>query len=294
MGAPPTEVVNMTLTDAPTFSPRFLSALPNQSVSIHLSNNGTLPHSFTLASQSGLLVNTTWTPAELNQSLVTHPPIVNVSVPAGTSDLWANFTVAANTSFDSFLFVSQIPYQYQAGMWGYLNISSNSPGLLLSDNTTDSLAFQPSALAGAPAQFPANFEIAVTNLGTFAHTFTLSDQVNVTITTLGSFKTNLPLVNLTIPSVVGKSAYGNFTITTPGVYEYVCMQSGHFQDGMFGFFYAGVPVPAAPAPLSAAIVDEWVLAGSAALLGIGLLFVAIAGFSGRFPPRSPPPSNGGH
>jgi uncharacterized cupredoxin-like copper-binding protein len=290
---PPNQVVDMTLTDTPAFTPRFISALPDQNVSILLSNTGVLVHSFTLSSQSGLPVNKTQTPAQLNRSFATHPPIVNVSVPAGTSDLWANFTVASNASFDSFLFVSQVPYQYQAGMWGYLNVSSNSPGLLLSDNTTDALSFQPSALAGSPAQFPANFEIAVTNLGTYAHTFTLSDQVNVTVTTLGSFKTNLPLVNLTIPTVAGKSAYGNFTVKTPGFYEYVCMQSGHFQDGMYGFFYVGVPVPAGAAPLSTAIVDTWVLAGSAALLGIGLLFVVVAGFTGRFP-GSPPSSHGGH
>ncbi|HTP54170.1 MAG TPA: sulfocyanin-like copper-binding protein [Thermoplasmata archaeon] len=293
LGGPANLTIVMYLNDTPSFSPRFITAAPDQNVSIQLMNTGVNAHSFTLASQSGLPVNRTETPAALNRSFATHPPLVNVSAPAMTSTHWANFTVASNASFDSFLFVSQVPYQYQAGMWGYLNISSNVPGLSLSDNTTSSFAFQPSALAADPAHFPANFAIEVTNLGTLGHTFTLVGQPGVNITTVGYFQSNSPLVNVTIPAEAGKSGFGNFTLMAAGVYEYVCTVQGHFQNGMFGYLYAGVPVPPGPAPLSTAIVDAWILGGSAALLGIGLLFVVVAGFTGRFP-GSPPSGHGGH
>ena len=290
---PANETIYLNLTDAPSFVPRFISAAPGQNVSIHLNNSGTIPHSFTLESVSGVAVNRSLSPAELNASLVAHPPTVNVSVAPGTDVDWANFTVATNASFDSFLFLSQVPYQYQAGMWGYLNITSSTPGLALSDNTTNALAFQPAALAADPAHFPANFEIDVVNLGDIAHTFTLAAQPNVTLSTIGYFHTNAPAVNVTVALTVGKGAYGNFTLKTPGVYEFVCTEPGHFAAGMYGFLYAGVPVPAAAPPLSTAIVQTWVLAGSAALIGIGVLLVVVAGFTGRFPP-APPGAHGGH
>lgn len=287
------ETLYLNLTDKPAFKPRAIGAAPGMKVSILLHNSGTLEHSFTLSNQSGKLVPSSDDPAQLYAYFAAHPPIVNVSAAPGTNDTWANFTVAGNASFDSFEFVSVVPYQFQAGMWGYLNISSSLPPVALSDNTTNSFSFQPSSLSISPAQYPVNVQVTVTNLGTYQHTFTLSGQPNVTLTTIGYFHTNPPLANISIPDVVGHSAMASFAIKLPGIYEYVCTIPGHFTEGMFGFLYVGVPVPAPPAPPSTAIFDTWLLAGSLALLGIGVLLVAVAGFTGRFP-QAPPPSHGDH
>ncbi|MGP8078657.1 MAG: hypothetical protein ACLP78_08340 [Thermoplasmata archaeon] len=285
------ETIYLVLTDGPAFDPRSISAAPGDNVSVHLNNTGLLPHSFTLSSQSGVLLNRSWTPADLNESFASYPPIANVSVPAG-HERWANFSIAKTASLDSFEFVSQVPYQFQAGMWGFLNISSSSPGLVLSDNATNSFSFQPAALSAQPAQFPANVIIKVTNLGGLAHTFTVVAQPDLNITTVGWLKDHPPLANATIPSEAGKSGWANFSIPAKGIYEFVCTVPGHFENGMFGYLYAGVPVPTGGGPPSSAIVETWVLAGSAILLGIGAVFLVVAGFAGRFP-RSPPSQHGG-
>lgn len=292
--APPKLTVNLTMTDAPSFSPRSIIAAPGQNVSIHLNNTGHLPHSFTLSSASGPPLNRSWTPSELNASFVAHPPTVNITVPPGSHAAWANLTIPLGDSFDSFEYVSQVPYQFQAGMWGFLNISSDTPPLVLSENTTNSLSFQPAALAASPTHFPANVQVDLTNLGTLGHTFTLAAESNVTIPTIGYFKDHPPLANVTIPASAGGTAVASFTIPAAGVYEYVCTVPGHFTSGMFGFLYAGVPVPAASAPPSTAIVETWVLAGSAVLLGIGVMIAIVGSFTGRFPRSPSPPHHGGH
>lgn len=291
LGSVPNESIVMNLTDAPSFQPRFISAAPGQNVSIQLDNLGTLRHTFTLSSQSGVPLNRSDTPAELNATFNAHAPIVNVSVPPGTDDLWANFSVPANASFDSFEFASQIPYQFQAGMWGYLNISSSAPPYLLSDNTTNALSFQPAALSVSPSHYPANAQIVVTNLGDLGHTFTLAAQANTTLSTIGYFHAHVPLVNISIPASTGGSNFSDFKIPAPGVYEFVCTVLGHFAGGMYGFLYVGVPVPAVAAPPSTAIVETYVLAGSAVLLGIGGLLVLVGSFTGRLSPP-PPPAHG--
>jgi uncharacterized cupredoxin-like copper-binding protein len=274
--------VDMTDAVASAYSPRFLSAPQGYNVSIFLTNQGHLTHTFTLWSHADARLNASSTPAELNASFHAYPPLVNRSVPAGKT-AWANFTLGSDTGFDSFEFVSVVPYQFQAGMWGLFNVSSTAPGYLLSDNTTNSLSFQPSILYAPVSQFPANFAVLVTNLGDLAHTFTLAAQPNVTLTTTGYFAAHAPLVNQSIPSQAGKGAWANFTIPGRGVYEYVCTIPGHFTSGMYGFLYVGVTPPAAPPPPSTAIVDTWVLAGSVVLLGIGGLLVLVATFTGRFP-----------
>jgi len=105
------------------------------------------------------------------------------------------------------------------------------------------------------------------------------------------FTAHAPLVNVNVPAIPGGTVWANFTITAPGVYQYICEISGHFAAGMYGFLYVGVPVPAPPAAPSAAIVDSWVLVGSAVLLGIGAVFAGVAALAGRFPPHTPPPGH---
>jgi uncharacterized cupredoxin-like copper-binding protein len=270
------------LTDAPAYAPRFLLAAPGTNVSVQLVNLGNISHSFTLSSVSHLAFNLSWSPDQLNATFHAHAPLANVTIAPGHTG-YANFSIPSNASFDSFEFVSVIPYQFQAGMWGLLNVSSLSPPLVLATNTTDSLSFEPAALAASPTQFPANIAIEVTNLGSFSHTFTLDGTPNGTISSIAYFSSHAALVNVTVPTSGNKVVWANFTVPKAGVYEFVCVVPGHFASGMYGFLYAGVPVPSAPAAPSTAVVQTWVLAGSLVLLAIGGLLVLVATFTGRLP-----------
>ena len=288
---------SVNLTDAPTYAPRYLNAAVSGAVnvSVRLRNTGAIAHTFTVenASQAGVILNRSWTPENLTAYFATHPPLENVSVPAGLS-AWANFSLNASTTFRSFEFVSTIPYQFQAGMWGFLNLTPTGSTLVLSVSTTDLLQFQPDTLSAGPSvQVPVTLDILVTNLGNLSHTFTVSSQPNVTVTSLASFATHPPLANVTVPAGPGQYVWANFTVPAVGVYEFVCMADEHFEAGMFGFLYVGVPVAALPPSPSTAILWIPVLVGSAVLLGLGLSLALVASFIGRFPrkpgPRDPPP-----
>jgi uncharacterized cupredoxin-like copper-binding protein len=273
------------LTDTPRFTPQFLSATAGTSVTFHLVNQGAIVHSFTLLDQPGVLLNTSWTPTQLDHYFAVNGSLANVSVPAGGE---ANTTVAfnASTAFDSFEFVSVVPYQFQAGMWGLINLTSTAPGLEASENTTDSYQFLPAVLVANSTHYPFNLDVLVTNTGNLAHTFTLAGQTNVTLTPAtyqSYFAQHPPLVSVNVPGGAGSVVWANFTVPGAGVYQYLCEVTGHFANGMTGFLYVGVaPPPAPPAP-STAIVEGWVLVGSGALLGFGVLAAAFAAYAGRFP-----------
>lgn len=288
------ENVTVNLTDRPSFSPQFLSLPAGDSVSFHLVNLGQFAHSFTLSAKPGVRLLPTFTPAQVDSFFALNGTLANVSLVAGAQG-WANLTFNASEGLDSFEFASVVPYQFQAGMWGLLNITSQVPGLELNENTTDALLFVPNVLSASPSHYPIVVAVLVQNEGNFGHTFTLASQSNVTLSPANYtayFAAHAPLVNSNVPASPGGKSWANFTIVAPGVYQYICEISGHFANGMFGFLYVGVPVPAPPAAPSTAVVEGWVLAGSAVLLGIGVLLTAAAALLGRFPPR--PNSPDGH
>lgn len=284
--------VTVSLTDRPSFSPAFVALAAGSSVSFHLVNLGQFAHTFTLCRTPGARLAPSLTPSQVFAFFAANGTLANVSLaPSGQG--WANLSFNASTAFDTFEFASVTPYQFQAGMWGLVNITSPVAGLELSENTTSNLRFQPDVLSATPAQYPIVIAVLVTNLGALPHTFTLAPQSNVSLLPsnfTAYFVAHAPLVNQNVPATPGATAWANFTITGPGIYEYICEIPGHFGSGMFGFLYVGVPVPAPPAAPSTAIVDAGVLAGSAVLLGIGVILTAAAAVSGRFPSRpSPPP-----
>jgi len=283
----------MTLTDTPAFAPRYLNATASGplNLSIHLDNIGGLAHTFTVAAQTGVVLNRSWSPQQLDAYFVANGSLISANVSAGTS-VWANFTFPASNAPRAFEFVSTIPYQFQAGMWGFLNLTPAGPTLALSDNATNNLQFVPSLLSGGPSVHGgATFDIKVTNLGDLSHTFTVSSQVNITLTSTGNFSKYAPLVNVSIPSTTGGSVWANFTVPGVGVYEFACTVPGHFAGGMYGFLYVGVAVPAPPAAPSTALVEVPVLAGSAVLLGVGLALALAVSYGGRFPKK---PASPGH
>jgi uncharacterized cupredoxin-like copper-binding protein len=293
---PLTSVENITvnLTDRPSFSPPFIAVPAGSLVSLHLVNRGLYVHTFTLCNTSGARLPPTLTPGQVYAFFAANGTLANVSLAAGAQG-WANLTFSASEGFDTFEFASVVPYQFQSGMWGLLNITSQTPGLELSENTTDSLAFVPNVLAASPAHYPTVIAVLVRNDGSFGHTFTLAPQPNVTLSPTNFtsyFASHPPLVSSNVPALPGGTVWANFTIPGPGVYQFICEVAGHFANGMYGFLYVGVPIPAPPAAPSTAIVDSWVLAGSAVLLGIGVVLTAVAALAGRFPER--PHSPGGH
>lgn len=280
--------LNVSLTDAPAFVPRYLSVPAGSNVSVHLSNSGNFTHTFTLSATPNARMSPTLTPSGVYQFFRANGTLANVSLAPGAVG-WANFSISASAGLSSFEFASVVPYQFQAGMWGELNVTSVGPGLLLDENTTDGLQFVPNVLSASPGHYPIVIDVLVTNQGSFGHTFTLAPQSNVTLSPANFtqyFQQHAPLVSSTVPSGGGATVWANFTVTGPGVYQYICEVAGHFADGMYGLLYVGVPVPTPPPPPSTAIVESWVLVGTAALFGIGVLLAVVAGFTGRFP-RSP-------
>jgi plastocyanin len=77
------------------------------------------------------------------------------------------------------------------------------------------------------------------------HTFTLSSVTNATLPTSDGqgqlyayFAAHPPLVNFTIPS--GQGTYTMSFVAPPyGLYEYLCLVSGHFAAGMAGILGSG-------------------------------------------------------
>ena len=283
---------SVNLTDAPAFQPRYLNATANGSLdlSVRLHDVGSITHTFTVvnASQAGTVLNRSWTPQNLTSYFATYPALLNVSV-AGGASAWANFTLPASSAFRSFEFVSTVPYQFQAGMWGFLNVTPAGPTLVLSDNTTNSLQFVPAILSAGPTVHGGvTLHVLVANLGDLGHTFTVASQPNVTLTSLGSLATRPPLTNATVPSGPPGYVWANFTVPGVGIYEFVCTVAGHFTGGMYGFLYVGVPVPPPPPSPSTAIVGVPILVGSAVLLAVGVGLALASAYTGRFP-REPGP-----
>ena len=280
--------VTMNLTDEPAFSPSIVTVPAGSSVAIHLDNIGEYPHTFTLCARSDVVLSSSLTPAGVYDFFRANGSLANVSLAPGAQG-WANLTFNASVAGPaSFEFVSVVPYQFQSGMWGFLNLTSTGPGLELSENTTNAPGFVPDVLAAQPTHYPINLDVLVTNEGNLPHTFTVAPQTNVTLLPsnfTAYFVLHAPLVSANVPAGAGATIWANLTISGPGVYQYICEISGHFAAGMYGYLYVGVPPPASPTPPSTALVDTWVLGGSAALLGIGGVLAGVAAYTGRFPRR---------
>ncbi len=286
--APPT-TFNLNLTDAPSFAPRTINATASAATTFtfDLDNVGSLPHTFTLlnVSQSGHVLKTSMTPEALDAYFNANGTSANVSL-AGGATAAVSVSLTPGPTPISLEFVSVVPYQFQAGMWGFFNVTEAGPTVVLSENTTDQLSFVPNELSAGPSiTGPVSLHIQVSNLGSLGHTFTVSSQVNVTLSSIGNFSTHPPLVNVSVPGGAGGSVWANFTVAVPGVYEYACTVPGHFTAGMYGFLYVGVAVPPAPPTPSNAVVEIPILAGSAVLLGIGAALAFASAYVGRLPRR---------
>jgi len=289
-------IVNLSvnLTDAPSFSPNALTAKAGTVIDLKLTNTGSYNHTFTVANVSGYVFPATETPAQLTAWFAANGSLANVAVAGGQSTS-VNLSIPAADDGDSFEVVSLIPYQFQAGMHGFLNISSGGatgPGVQATESTNDQLRFLPNQLTINATAFPVNVDIQVTNQGSTPHTFTLEAQSNNTLSPANFtqyFTAHPPMADVSL-NTAGAVVWANFTVAKPGVFEYICRIPGHFSNGMFGWLYVGVtPAPTAAGP-STEIVQEGVLIGAGSLLGLGAAFTLGASLTGRFPRAPRPPA----
>jgi uncharacterized cupredoxin-like copper-binding protein len=296
-GVQPVVNATLNLTDRPAFAPKYLTVNGPAKVNLTLVNQGTIAHTFTLVSRPNFVLNTSETPTQLNQFFAKNLSQTNVTVAGGNSTT-VQITFTSIQVGYSYEFVSQIAYQFQAGMFGFLNVSGapSGPGLMAQVNASaTALAWVPNLVGINASAFPVTIDMQVFNQGSSTHTFYLEGQSNYTLLP-GNFTQYFldhpPLASVNLPTNPGDSVWANFTLTQPGIYEYICTVPGHFAAGMNGFLYVDEPLPAPVIPPSTAIVSEWVLFAGGGLLGVGGLLAAAGLLVGRFP-RSPP-SSGGH
>jgi uncharacterized cupredoxin-like copper-binding protein len=284
--------VNVTIntSDSPAFVPNAIHATAGQNLTIILANNGTYNHTFTLSSNGSETFPFNWSPTQLSAYFSVHPPLVNVTMPAHSTES-VNLSVNSSMAGGHFEFVSVVPYQFQAGLYGFLNVTPPvSSALSFYVNASDKLAFISNVLnASSVTKFPVEITVFLGTLGVLSHTFTLSAIPNYNLSSSNYttfFTQHAPLVNIPVPLSAGSYNNGSFVISAPGYYEFICTVPGHFASGMFGFLYAGVPTPAvAVTPVvSTALVQSEVLIGGGSLLGIGVLLAAAASIAGRVPP----------
>jgi uncharacterized cupredoxin-like copper-binding protein len=278
--------MTVNLTDAPSFAPNSLTATSGSAVAIHLVNLGSFSHTFTV-SATNVTLNRSWSPSQVYQFFRANGSWANVSLNGGAS-AWANFTLP-EAAVGSYEFVSVVPYQFQAGMFGYLNVtaSGGGAGVKLQEQTANAgLSFVPSVLVANATAFPTAVDVAVSNLGSNAHTWTLVAQpdVNVTAGDFASyFQSHPPAANVNVPLTPGQVVWANFTVTQKGVYQFICEIPGHLGAGMEGYLYIGVPAPAVVAPPSTAIVEPALLLAGGALLVVGVVLALVASLVGRIP-----------
>jgi len=288
--------VNLTVdsTDQPSFVPSVLAAPPGVPLHILVTNVGKFNHTFTLSQQANFTLPQNWTPSQVYQHFAANPPWANVTLLPGKTGQ-VNITTPANSSGDRFEFLSVIPFQFQAGMYGFLrvNLQPVGPPVNLTEQATNALLFVPAVLGVETSVFPVAVHVAVSNLGNVGHTWTLSPLPGYNLSSTNYttfFQAHPPLADAAIPSAVGGVVWANFTVLGKGVYQYICTVPGHFSAGMYGYLYVGVPVPTQSAP-STEIIQVGVLAGAAVLLGAGIVLAVVASLSGRFRTSPPPPSH---
>ncbi|MFZ0890985.1 MAG: cupredoxin domain-containing protein [Thermoplasmata archaeon] len=154
----------------------------------------------------------------------------------------------------------------------------------LTIGVTDEFEFQPNTFeAPTPGE---NVSITIMQMGSTAHTFTLFSVANFafdpatnTTTQLESFVSeHPPLANVNISATAGFSVTVNFKAPPLGIYQYVCLEPGHFQLGMEGFMGSGEPPPGvstAPTGPGAAV---FIISGTiAALLVIAIVLGFVIG-----------------
>ncbi len=279
-------------TDAPAFTPNVVVVPNGTSVRFHVSNIGTFPHTFTLLKSANLVVPRNATPAQVYQDLNRNGTIVNVSI-APKSSVTFNVTFTpvygSGATTASYEFLSAVPYQFQAGMFGFANVTTtpSGPGQALFLNGTGAYQWLPANLGVENVtHFPVVIDVLVGDIGSLPHTWTLDpvpNDVNITPANWPTVLKSHPPPSGANVSVSGSgaTAWANFSLEKAGVFTFICTVAGHYQNGMNGSLYVNVPIPLS-AIQSTAIVNPILLAGAAALFGAGVIIAIVAQLRGRF------------
>lgn len=279
------------------FDPTSITVDAGTTVHFTITNVGQDNHTFTLATIGNFSFPSGTTPSTLVAFFAHNGSLLNLSVAPGTNAS-GNVSLPSSDAGVSFEFVSWLPYQFQAGLFGFVHVtySTTAASYTLETNTTDGLAFVPSELViPTAASFPISVSVEVVNVGSNEHTFTLDAQGNNTLLTSNYssyFASHPPLVDVPVAPTSGSVVWANFTITGKGAYEFICAISGHFAHGMFGWLYVGYAPAPPPSPPSTALVDVAFLIGGGAVLALALLLTVVATFIGRFPPAPPKSGHG--
>jgi uncharacterized cupredoxin-like copper-binding protein len=145
----------------------------------------------------------------------------------------------------------------------------------------DEFAFQPNSFeAPTPGE---NVSVTIMETGTTAHTFTLFSVANFafnpatnTTAQLDAFvAAHPPLVNVNITPTPGYSVTVTFTAPPLGIYQFVCLEPGHFQLGMEGFMGSGEPPPGVSSASTGPGAAVFIISGTIATL---LVIAIVLGF----------------
>lgn len=140
--------------------------------------------------------------------------------------------------------------------------------------------------------------VTLVELGSTAHTFTLSPipnfQFNGSDSTshlLSFFAVHPPLVNLSVSGLqTGQKDTATFVAPAYGLYEYVCLEPGHFSEGMDGQLGSGEQGSGGAAPATGPGWQVFAIGGGIASLVIativlGFVFGQRPGTKHEMPPE---------
>ncbi len=118
----------------------------------------------------------------------------------------------------------------------------------VSIDAVSNFGYVPDTVGNLPLS--ATITVTFTDEDVLPHTFNISSREgfqipnNYTADQLNRLFSEYPALYATSVGYQGDVSVGNFTSpSTPGWYEFVCNESGHFTEGMYGFIAFGEPVP---------------------------------------------------
>lgn len=185
-------------------------------------------------------------------------------------------------------------------------------GTSIAVTATAGFQFETPEIPNVPLNSTINVTFSDTDSGGLAHTFTILNRSDwqipssADVAALMTDNGSLIWLNASYQQTV----QGNFhSPTAPGWYEFVCMASGHFQSGMYGFIAFGEPVPTnlslasglPPAGLAVFIIVGTIVGLTVIALVLGFVVGRRHGDMHEMPPErlgypeppvAPPPATG--
>jgi len=116
-----------------------------------------------------------------------------------------------------------------------------------------------------------SISVAFTNGDTISHTFSISSREGVVVNNnftpsqLAAYFTTYPPL-ITVYGNTSGTFPGTFNAPAPGWYEFVCLEEGHFQSGMYGFIAFGIALPS-----NLSVVVPYDGAGAAVFIIVGTI-----------------------